>query len=394
MIAEAAQLSPAEWDAVVQLASQQRVAPLLYQRLKSQPQLAAGLPAAAKKRLHQQYQANAVRNLLLFHELGVILRLLQADAIPVIVLKGAHLANAIYANPALRSMNDFDLLVTPAQAPLVAEKLLMLGYQPLSPLTPIADMTWAHHWPRFINTQAGVGVEVHWTITQPQHLYTIAMDDLWQRAVPLRFANVTALGFATEDLLLHLCLHATYQHLFEQGLRPLCDIDALVRRYQAQLDWAQIEQRADAWRWRKGVHITLYLAHTLLATPIPAATLKTLQPPDFSDTTVEMALACIFSPKQMNEALSRNFSQMWQSERWLDKARRFGQSLFLPRTMLANMYQVAPDSPKIYWYYLVRLWDLLVRYGDKVWRLWRRETDLQAQIQHQSALLGWLETTV
>jgi hypothetical protein len=54
---------------------------------------------------------SALRNMRRCHELSKVLRILQNDGIPVIVLKGAALAEVVYGNIALRSMSDVDLLV-------------------------------------------------------------------------------------------------------------------------------------------------------------------------------------------------------------------------------------------------------------------------------------------
>jgi len=54
-------------------------------------------------------QHTLARNLLLYHELPRILKVLSP--LPVIVLKGAALAATIYHRIGLRTMGDLDLLV-------------------------------------------------------------------------------------------------------------------------------------------------------------------------------------------------------------------------------------------------------------------------------------------
>jgi hypothetical protein len=63
------------------------------------------------ERLHRIYLVHLGRNTRRLHRLGKLLRLLEQAGIRVAVLKGAHLAEAVYRNIGLRSMNDLDILV-------------------------------------------------------------------------------------------------------------------------------------------------------------------------------------------------------------------------------------------------------------------------------------------
>ena len=57
-----------------------------------------------------------------------LLKLFQNNDIEVIALKGAHLAEAVYASPALRRMNDIDLLVKPVDLPEIERIMTKNGY--------------------------------------------------------------------------------------------------------------------------------------------------------------------------------------------------------------------------------------------------------------------------
>ncbi len=71
----------ADWQRIVDLAQWQNVAPMLYARLKARG--VTPTPVAAQ-RMQEIYFAGINRNAHLFHELGRILRALQAADIPVI----------------------------------------------------------------------------------------------------------------------------------------------------------------------------------------------------------------------------------------------------------------------------------------------------------------------
>ncbi len=99
-----------DWQQLLALADDHRVGPLLYQQLCLQGGWDQ-LPAVARQRLQQRYDAQAWHNLCLYHNLHTLLTAFQARQIPTILLKGAHLAATVYDQIALRPMMDIDLLV-------------------------------------------------------------------------------------------------------------------------------------------------------------------------------------------------------------------------------------------------------------------------------------------
>ena len=76
------------------------------------------------------YLENAARNLRLYDNLCKVLKILRRDGIPVIVLKGAHLAELVYGNRALRFMGDLDLLVQKDDVMRVDALLIEMGCTP------------------------------------------------------------------------------------------------------------------------------------------------------------------------------------------------------------------------------------------------------------------------
>ena len=62
------------------------------------------------------------------------------------------------------------------------------------------------------------------------------------------------------------------------------------------------------------------------------------------------------------------------------------QRIFLPREELARMYSISPNWPRIYFYYLIRLKDLLVWHSHTLWQLSRRNKGMAAQAE----LTEWL----
>ena len=384
------QLSSEEWQQLVALAYQQRVAPLLYKRLQPyQGQL--NMPAAVWQQLELHYYQNAIRNKRILQELGELLTLFRQQQIPVIVLKGACLANTVYPHPGLRVMLDLDLLLPLETINQAVTLLLANGYQPQSALSQVITdyFTILHHLPPFQRAGSPITIELHSTLAAPDRFYAVQPEELWAHAIPIQFAMGEALSLSVEDLLLYTCMHATYRHLLELDARFLCDIDAIVHTYQQVIDWKLVESRARAWRWQNGVYLSLELAHTLLATPLPPVLLQTLRPATFTTHIRAEALALLLG-KEVNTAIvSGEFAQKWANLRWYAKVGQAVRTILLSRRKMAAYYPVAANSPKIFLYYPVRVRDLLQQNLPRLRLLWRKDT--ASTIERKSKLMAWLE---
>ncbi len=388
IVADVAALSPAAWRALATEAQQQRVGAVFYDRIV-QHERAEQMPAAVRAQLVETHQQTAVCNLMLYYHLGQLIRDLQAQAIPVILLKGAYLAATVYDDIALRYMVDADLLVPESALGAAIEIVTALGYQPLQPLIPVKSyLAHHHHLPRFMKA-GSLSVEIHWTITRPDQPYAITVADLWARAQTATVAGTAVGALAPEDLLLHVCLHATYHHLLEQGIRFLCDIDAICSHFGPRLDWELVVARAQQWGWGPGVYLALQLAHDLLAAPAPPAVLTALAPAAAIDQVRMAKHALGIRQAAARYNISREFVQMWRAPGLRDKGGQLWQRLFLPRALMAEIYGVAPDSPWLTWYYLRRWGELVGRYGRLFWQ--RQPGTLVEAAQFKVQLTTWLE---
>lgn len=380
--------SAEEWTQLVTLATEQQVAALLYYRLKAHG-VEALLPAEIRQQLQKSYRSNTLRNIKIYHALGQVANGLQAQAIPVIILKGAHLATAVYENRGLRSMADLDIWVAQEQIPKVVELLHAMGYCTTSEKDATAQSFSDKHIAPMV--KENLKLEVHRSILESQSIAHVDPAEFWSQAIPVKAVAAQTLGLCPEHLLLHLCIHMTYGHLLDQGVRALCDIDTLIRRYQHQLNWRMIAQCADRWHCGRGVYLALYLTKSLLATPITDEQLAFVAVEPLNPQTVQAAVNHLFAPKGETSRLPRNFLQLWHAQDWVTRIQIFLRRLFLPRQHLAELYAVPVDSPRLYLYYLLRLSYFWRRYWRLLIRLGRGEQELSERAQRKNQMLTWLE---
>lgn len=387
-------LSEADWAELLQQAARHGITPLLYHRLRTvHPEIS--IPPAVTGVMRQAYLENSARNVWLFNNLSSVLHVLSRNKIRVIALKGAHLAELIYGNRALRYMGDLDLLIRQDDLMRVDALLLEMGCTPTihNRVVGTDNNEFVYVMPR-----RDVSLEIHWSILSPLLPFAIDTDGQWARSRPARIAGVDVSVFCPEDLLLHLCLHAGCTHGFEPGLKLFCDISEILRHYRGDMDWSLLQHRAREWGAEKCVYLTLRLTRELLGVPLPEKLLEALRSGDFEERFVVLAREQIFSrrprtgpPLSMWPAVA----SFWAASRLRDKVVLFLKGFFLPRVAMARLYPPPANSIRIYFYYIVRFKDLLRVYGRDVWRWLRRDAEMQAiakEGKDLTSLKNWLSS--
>lgn len=378
------------WTALIEMATRHGVAPLLYQRLKAPP-LAGCVPDDARERLRGLYLNTAACNVRLYEELRLLLLALRAAGIPVIVLKGAYLAEQVYRNIALRPMSDIDLLV-PANRAREAwgvMKELGEGYRLIYPATETLIPSFGKDF--VCQKPSGFApVEVHWTIKIADEKDCMGGEELWQNARAARIAELDTATLSVEDFLLHLCLHASYQHEFDFGLRALCDIVVFIERFEPEIDWSALRARILRHHWRNGVYLILYLASCRIGAAVPVEVLTALEPADLSVGVIEQAERRLFDAGTETAGMTLNTIGFFKPGRLGDRVRVLWRRLFPSREEMAYMYPIPPGSWMLYGYYLVRVRDLIRRHGAVAWHLLRGDRELAETVRRRAELREWL----
>jgi hypothetical protein len=351
-------LSSSDWTAIIETATRQGVAALLEYRIKHK-NIADHLPAGVGNTLQSFTRVVGFRNMQLYHSLTQVLSALTAASLPVIVLKGAYLAEHVYENIAFRPMDDVDLLVLQKDLPQTEQILLSLGYAHPPDYDTSRKSTSPHHLAPFIRA-GSPPIEVHWTVPPGEPL-RINVKGLWDRALALKIADVDVLALAPEDHVLQLCVHAAVHHRFSMGLKPLCDITESIRHFGSRLRWDLLCMRAREWNAGNSVYLTLRLAHEFLGGDVPSHVLSSLEPASFDARLLEWAEEQIFERKSDltdGSAISPRLAD-WRKKPFRLKLIDLVK-LALPSTHeLARNYGVKPGSAAVFLYYPVRWKDLL-----------------------------------
>ncbi len=384
-----AAVTPEQWQAWLALARKQRVASLLWRCLQRKG-AATLLPDAVATELKAATKRTALQNLCRYGELRQLLNAAQKEQIPVVLLKGIYLADAVYENPGLREMNDIDLLVPVEALQRTADILVSLGYEPLQPVDPVVTLKVCHHLPPFIK-KGYANFEIHWNLPNPGEVGYVEPDGFLQRAVAVRVAGGEALALSPEDLLLHLCYHTSFHHHFAFGLRPSCDIAHLIEHFGSRLDWRIVGERATAFGWQRGVYLALLLARELVGATVPDAVLECLQPGAGEAAIVELARRQLFSDKLIASEITPSFAELATAQHLFEKIRIFWQRIFVSKEYLAAHYALPVDSPYLYLWYPRRVLSLLRRYRSRFLQMQGGDAQLDGIVTRKRDIVGWLE---
>jgi len=265
------------WEQFLTRAERLGVAPLVHTTLTRCVERTR-VPAEVRRRLDHVYYQQAARNARLSASLEEVLAALSRRAVPVIVLKGAALAEPVYGNIALRPIGDLDVLVRPRDLDLADRLVRELGYVPDESSHPADWYRRHHHHLAPCRSRDGSSfLELHQHIFPPAAGVRVPIEDLWQRARRAELGSGSALVLAPADLLLHLTVGLSAVGQFLGGLRTLCDIAAAIKRNDTDLDWPCLLESARMYRLEKHVYYGLWLAWSLVEAEVPAHVLESLR---------------------------------------------------------------------------------------------------------------------
>ena len=239
-----------------------RLLPLMYDNLQ-----AHRVAHPVMRRLKGVYRLTWYRNNKLFGDVRPVLDALKTANIPIMLIKGAPLAERYYRNIAVRPMSDIDIVVPTRMA---ENALRVMASFPYTPYThPTDDYLKYRHAMRYASQKMGE-IDMHWHALCDCRA---ANDDdiFWKAAVPFVFGGVPCVTPDATRLLFQTTIHGVRWNE-ETPIRWIADAMAILRSAE-EIDWAAIEDHAFRSQLGHRLHLALaYLKHHFGA-PIPVSVL-------------------------------------------------------------------------------------------------------------------------
>ncbi|HEY4689550.1 MAG TPA: nucleotidyltransferase family protein [Anaerolineae bacterium] len=295
------------------------------------------IPPRAAAKLSATYQAQAQRNAAIFRQLGDVLSTCAERGLRPIALKGVHLAALVYSDPALRPMNDIDLLFTPDELPAAEAMLEALGYsgKHKSPDVGVGVIKHTSTFRRsaaqsatpnpYLSPESDRTIEPHASLEESWFgLKVDITPGVRERAIEAGLGGHACRVLAREDLLLHVCVHFCFHLIMgAPSMVQLTDLLAVTRA--GQINWSIFVERALDRRAAPYALAALTLAHDLLDAPVPADAVHELieaTPGALRRQIARLGLADVLRRTQQKplrtipQRIGRGFADRAETARW------------------------------------------------------------------------------
>ena len=272
------------WRRVLVVADENNLAALLASNLRGVAREEVGLPAWFIQELEQRRYACLARSAQVVFHLAQLLGELHEARVPAMLLKGALLAETVYADPGARSFFDVDLLVAPEDVPSAHQVLKRRGYAAMRPV----DLSRPPRTGPYLNSVLYGGgapgvppLHLHWHLVNgsspfDDYVFRIRMTDLWAEAQKIQLWDTPVLAPQPHHMLVQLAEHA-YREGFGK-LSWLVDVAWVAETIRSHARWEQILQVADDWGLSTPCYNCLFLCSGLELVDVPPHVLTRLQP--------------------------------------------------------------------------------------------------------------------
>ncbi len=384
--ARIAALATEDWSVLCQMTDDHRIGPMLH-ALWGASGAEIALPQDLLRHWKQSYRRAALRALRIEQTLLLIARLFEGAGITYAALKGAALAWSAYRDPALRTMRDLDILVPRDQAMAAYILLKDAGFYTPSDTVITPEFTLAHdkHFPSLFSPVFNINVEVHFRLTNHIIAGTEAADyhqpaRLLARRVKGAVRGQPIAFLSPTDTLLHLMIHAAYDHCFSNGPLVLHDVALLVVR--EPIEWDRFWSMAAQGGWMRGCQLMFQLVEDAHG-PLPhGAHVKGSEalPAHLVSQAARLTLC------EMEEQQETRIIAFLQRKRtpmaWL---RYVLARVAAPRHVVAAWGGVRLNSPALLWLYP---WRAMVLVGKAFTAFGARDT--RANAQQLVSVAAWL----
>ena len=187
------------------------------------------LPATTAATLHEARIAAAMSYMAHRAALDRIDALFDGAGVPYAAMKGSHVRECVYPDPALRPSCDIDLLILPEDRRRAAAILIEAGFEPRPKAVSIS------HEASF--TRGIVDIDLHWNILRPGRTRV----DFTQELIARRQRTRNLWGLSNDDTLFLMLTHpafAKYVSSPSMGLARVADFLLWIRTRPA--DWGKV----------------------------------------------------------------------------------------------------------------------------------------------------------
>ena len=387
-------LGEADWAKIQKMIVEHRLGPMMHWRLTHDCQDVPA-PQGLRDVCAKRFKASTMRSLMLQRELRQIHQILESAGIRYVALKGAWLAFHAYPQSGLRPLRDLDILVPENDALRAYQSLLDGGCKQFAQgnanLESVIKLD--RHLPPIQSPLGQVKIELHFRLSDlnssgKKGFAQFADEWFWQRIKQESLSKTSISYLSPAEQLLHLIVHAVYDHQFTNGPLLISDLGYLLQT--CSIEWDHFWSLAEHSGYKQGAILALKLLERYWGErniEWPKVTTYTEQSfQHVLDNAKELILRDVASCAAINRGNRlKSKDNLWQQVTYF-----FREALFPPRTMISARYPVSSDSLKVYAWYPIRWWKLCSKYLVE-YMLAKKQNHWEREVSQLSQLNSWLE---
>jgi hypothetical protein len=247
------------------------------------------------------------------------------------------------------------------------------------------------HLPALVSPN-GVVVELHHRITAPaKHKTCLITKNIWSRAIITKVGKASVQFSSPEDLLIHLCEHASIHHLFNIGPLVLSDIHYLINTHD--LDWEYILQATKEYQLTRALLVTLMQVSRKLSTKLPEQVLQTLGADQLDPGVLNAVDDLMLSRSEEHKHLSEHKTEIFYSNSVITILRALVSRIFVSRLEIADEFNVSAPSLMVYFHYPLRWYRQITQRGPMLIRAYKNKNTTYKLAMQKQQLRDWLQNT-
>lgn len=275
------------------------------------------------ERLEQEHMSAMAGALVLEQNLLEVLELLASRGVDARVLKGSAVAHLDYADPALRSFGDCDLLVRSDDVERACAVLTAAGYERQSAEPrPGFDRRYGKG-ASFVHSRSGLEVDLHRTLCMGPFGVEVQLDELWDGVGDYVLGGRVVRGLGAEQRVLHAAYHAQLGNYPARWV-PLRDLAEMLLFGSA--DTTRVVEVARSWHGQVVLAAAVRQAWTRLG--IADVTALKAWADEYRPTAQEQQWLSLYTDGNRSYA-AKSVATLQALPSWGDRL-RFGMALALP----------------------------------------------------------------
>ncbi|MBN1620220.1 nucleotidyltransferase family protein [candidate division WOR-3 bacterium] len=375
------------WQKIVSLASKHGVTAYLHGVLKDKKKV----PPSVLKDLRALYAPLWRDSILMYGVFSSLADLFRDEKLEFMLLKGFHVAERVYGGLKKRPMQDIDILVRKEDAER-ADRILSEFASPER-----WNRTWiekhGYHMGYLKPVCTGrqekaVKIELHWNILPPESPFCFSTEDIWEKAQTMRISKKEIKVMSKEHLLLYLCLHLSFQHIFCLKLIHLLDIAIII--HTGDFSWDKFAELSVKTASTRAVCAVFGAVERVFGLKLNSYITEEIKEKDYYGKIVENALVLIEDDPVI---LHSAFSRMGKHKGAAKKTSSLFFSFFPKPSDLKALHGAESFFPDVILAYIYRMKELFIKYGAIAFELVADEKKFRKYRRHSKTrkrILSWI----